>query len=308
MDCLERNNPMAFEYFLTIGTFVGFYTILSLGLNFIYGYAGQPHLGYAAIYGIGAYSSAILATRLGLSFWLTFPLTIVITAGIGLILCLPSLRLKEDFFCIATIGINLVVVEVFMFAPFFGATNGIANIPSPTIFGQPISSGYYVILVLIVVVACIVIHQRFASSWLGLACKAIAEDERTCEVIGINVTKLKIIAFLMSSAFAGIAGSLYAHYMGFIYPTDFGFDVSILVLVMMMLGGSGTTAGPILGAVLLTVLPEALRFVSDYRLMVYGLMLTALMLFQPSGLIGSDSYLRRKLASLTKGSQQLAKK
>ncbi len=274
------------SYLITLLTTIGMYIILALGLNVIVGYAGQISLGHAAFWAIGAYSFAIFTTKFSLSFVTAGVLAIIITALIGIILGLPSLRVKEDFLAITTIGINFIVQAIFKYVPFFGGAMGIGGIPFPKWGGNMFTSGQFLFLTYVMVALAIFVSYIFKRSWAGLASSAIKDDELASDMVGIDPRRFKILAFALGSAYAGVSGILYASFMGFISPEDFSFAVSITILSMVMVGGENTIIGPIFGAVLLISLPEIFRPIQDYRMLLYGGLLLIMMRFQPSGFFG----------------------
>jgi branched-chain amino acid transport system permease protein len=292
-----RGDEMVSEYLFTILVIVGIYVILTQGLDIILGYAGQPSLGHAAFWGIGAYTAAILATQYNISFWLTVPIACFVTGLAGLGIGLPVLRLRKDFFVITTIGVNFVIQAFFLYSPFFGGTYGIGGIPPPQIFDFRISaSSSFFVIVLISVIVCTFIKWRLSKTWMGLTWKAIRENDFAAGLMGVNITKFKLFAFIIGTAYAGLAGGIYAHFIGYISPSYFNFSESIIMLTMVVFGGTGTIWGVIIGATVLGTFPEIFRFAFEYRLMIYGLLLIITMRFQPSGLLGSDSFIRRKVA------------
>ncbi len=286
---------MGLGYFTTIGTIVGIYIILALSLNIISGLAGQPSLGHAAFFGIGAYSNAMLTLKLGISFWLALPLAMAIAGLTGAVVGIISLRIKGDFLAVTTIGINFIVVTIFEYSDFFGGTYGIMGIKYPFLFGLKLSKIYYLALVSFFVVITALFSLLVAKSWLGLALETIRENEEAAEAAGINCAKFKIIAFALGCAFAGLAGVLYAHFMRFITANDFTFPISITVVSMMVVGGIGTIRGPILGAMLMAALPEILRPLANYRLLFYGGLIVIMTRFQPQGLVGHNAFILRQL-------------
>lgn len=286
-------------YVITVAITIGIYIILAISLNIITGYAGQISLGHAAFFGIGAYASGMLATRLGAPFWICLPFAVVVTGIVGAILGIPCLRVKEDFLAITTMGINFVVQAVFLYVPFFGGALGISNIPAPSLGGAEMSKPAYLVMVCLAVLFTIFVDGWLTRSWTGLALAAIREDETAAEMSGVNLTRFKVIAFILGSAMAGLAGSLYAHFMSFIGAADFGFPESIVILSMVVFGGIGTLRGPIIGAIILTVAPEFFRPILDYRTLLYGVMLVVLMRFQPQGLLGIDSFITRNIKKIT---------
>jgi branched-chain amino acid transport system permease protein len=295
---------MAIGYYLTVGSFMGIFIILTLSLNILTGYAKQVSLGHAAFFGIGAYASAILTTSYGLTFWQALPCTIIITALIGTLLGLPSLRVSHDFLVLATIGLNFIMAGVFNYFPFFGGSMGIIGVPAPRIFGQPVGNTGYFLLTFGFVILAILTSYYFSKTWGRLAMEAMGEDEVAAKSMGINVPKFKIYAFAISSAYAGIAGSLWAHYVGSVFPGNFSFDRSVAILSMLVLGGMGTIRGAITGAFLLRLLPESFRFVQNYRMLIYGGILVLMIAFQPMGLLGKGSILWngiQRFAGMLKG-------
>ncbi|RJQ07746.1 MAG: branched-chain amino acid ABC transporter permease [Bacillota bacterium] len=285
-------------YLVTVSTMVCIYIILASGLNIITGYAGQPNLGHAAFFGIGAYASALLTTKVGLSFWAAMPLAVVIAASVGFVLGIISLRLREDFLAITTIGVNFVVVSVFLYFDYFGRALGLGGIPRPSIFGHVLNKPEYLVLVVFLVAAVLLVCWVFSRSRLGLMVSAVREDELAAHSLGLNVTALKLAAFVFGTALAGLGGSVYAHFMTFISPYDFAFPVSITVMCMVVLGGAGTFWGPVVGAIILASAPEIMRFIQQYRMLIYGGLLAVLMIFQPAGLLGADSVFVRGGARL----------
>jgi branched-chain amino acid transport system permease protein len=285
-------------YIVTVAITTGIYVILAISLNIITGYAGQISLGHAAFFGIGAYASGMLATKLGAPFYLCLPFAIVATGIVGAILGIPCLRVKEDFLAITTMGINFVVQAVFLYVPFLGGALGISNIPIPSLGGAEMTKPMYLVMVVFFILVAIAVDGWLTRSWAGLALASIREDETAAEMSGVNLTRFKVVAFVLGSAMAGLAGSLYAHFMSFIGAADFGFPESIVILSMVVFGGIGTLRGPIIGAIILGVAPELFRPILDYRTLVYGAMLVFLMRFQPQGLLGIDSFIVRNVKRL----------
>lgn len=281
-------------YYLTIAIVVGIYVILALGLNIITGYAGQVSLGHAAFYGIGAYTSAVLTTAYGFSFVTGLVVAAVVTALIGAFVGLTSLRVRHDFLAITTMGINFVVVAIFLYVPFFGGALGIGGVPDPSFFGRRITKPEFVVVVGAVVAFAIIVDRVLLRSWMGLALEGIREDEEAAQAVGVDVSAYKVVAFSIGTALAGMAGSLYAHFIGSVNANDFGFPTSITILCMVVFGGMGTLRGAIVGALVLGVAPELFRPLRDYRLLMYGALLVAMMRFQPAGLLGREGFLYRR--------------
>lgn len=284
-------------YAIVVATNIGIFVLLALSLNIIAGYAGQSSIGHAAFFGIGAYTSAVLTSTLGVNFWLSLPIAFVITGLIGALLGLASMRVREDFLAITTIGINFVVVAIFQYAPVFGASLGM-SVSRPSIFGMKMDNLMFLILVGLLIIAMIFFMRVIERSWFGLALASIRNDEAAASSLGVNILKFKVLAFAVGTAVAGLAGGVYAHYMTFIYSSDFAFLVSISILSMVVIGGIGTIRGPIVGAIILGLAPELFRFISDYRMIVYGGLLVVMMLFQPQGIVGKGSFLADKFDAL----------
>jgi len=277
---------------LSIG---GIYAIAALSLNFITGYTGLVSIGHAAFLAIGAYSQAMLVVKYGTDPKLAFLISILFGGLLGAFLGLPSLRVSDDFLAIATIGVNFIVVGVLQYSSFFGGTIGIGPIPQPSVMGVSISGDMFLLVTLVFVGITIGASWWIKQSWLGIAFLALREDEIAAENVGIHVDKFKIISFTISGMFAGLAGALYAHYFGFITPSNFGFLLSVDILVFAVFGGLGTVTGPVLGAYVLYTLPQFLRFFEQYRLILYGLILVIVIMFEPRGLMGLYDRLRREL-------------
>lgn len=273
---------------------VGIFVLLALSLNIIIGYAGQSAMGHAAFFGIGAYVSALMTSTLGLNFWLTLPVSFIISGIIGAVLGLISIRLRDDFLAITTIGINFVVVAIFQYSEIFGASLGM-TVKKPLLLGMKMTAPMYLGLIIILIVMICFFINKMNKSWFGLALASIRNDEMAASSLGIDVNKYKVLAFALGTAIAGMTGSVYAHFMTFIYSSDFAFVVSISIISMVVVGGIGTIKGPIFGAVLLGVAPELFRFLADYRMIVYGGLLVLMMRFQPQGLLGDNSFLMRNL-------------
>ncbi|WP_312334316.1 branched-chain amino acid ABC transporter permease [Anaerospora hongkongensis] len=276
------------DYVLRILIMSGIFVMLTLSLNLVTGFTGQFCLGWAAFYGIGAYTSALLTMKAGLSFWLAMPLGGFMAALFGLLLGLPTMRLKEIYLAITTLGFGEIIRLIMLnWTDLTRGSMGLPGIPAPSILSYEISSNqayYYFILVLVLITVAAM--RRLIDSRTGRALIAIREDELAAKSMGIDVTAYKMLAFAVGAFFAGLAGSFYAHYTSFIDPHTFSFTESIAILAMAVLGGLGSINGSILGAVILTVVPELLRGIAEYRLIVFGLIMMAVMLLRPQGIFG----------------------
>jgi branched-chain amino acid transport system permease protein len=274
-------------YFLHLAILAGIYIILTISLNLIIGYAGQVSLGHAAFYGIGAYGSTLAALHGGLPFPLALALAVLLAAVCGLALGLPTLRLKEDYLAIVTLGFGVIVDLVLLNLEITGGPDGIMGIPAPEFFGMSFrAKPLYLILVAVMVLITLGLTYRLVNSYHGRALRAIRDHEVTAQVMGINTPAYKIAVFTLAAGLAGLAGSLYAHYITFINPETFGLHTSILILSMVILGGMGSITGSVAGAVILTVIPELFRQFHDYQDLAYGALLIALLIWRPQGLLG----------------------
>lgn len=276
------------DYYISLMIQVGIYVIMVLGLNIILGLAGQMSLAMAAFWGIGAYTSALLTTGLHINFWLAFPLSGLMAAVFGVLLGIPSLKVKGHYLAMVTIGFGEITRLVLMnYASLTGGPNGISNIPNVAIGGLVLSTpSKYYYLVLAVVFLAVLFFFRLRKSKVGRAFIAIRDNETIAKTMGINTTFYKVLAFCMSAFWAGIAGSLYAHFFSYINPSTFIFGESVKMLCMLFIGGSGTLAGPIVGSLLLVMLPEWVRFMKDFYMTFYGAGVALMMIFMPTGIVG----------------------
>ncbi len=294
------------DYVLTVMTLIGINVIVALGLNVISGYAGQPHLGIGIYTSIGAYVSALLLTKADAPLVPVLLVAVVAAFLFGAVTGLPSLRVNSDFLAILTIGLAFVVESLYSYLPqaWFGGPLGLSEIPKPQLFGYQFGTASMFAMVWVVVAGCLIFTRALGSSWLGLAWKSVREDELASRAMGNNTAKAKVIAFAIGAAYCGLAGCLYAQFMGSVSPADFGFLPSLFVVTTIMLGGVGTIRGPVVGAILLGALPELFRFVQEYRNLIYGSLLVLVMLYQPSGLVGDDSLLWRTLKEMGWGQRR----
>ncbi len=287
------------NYYAKVIMLIGVYIILAVSLNVATGYLGQLPLGHAGFMAVGAYASAIFMTRTSIPPAVAFPIGIVIggaaAALIGMLIGIPALRLKGDYLAIITLGFGEIIRVVLLNIDGvlgFTLTNGAAglqNIPKTTTFLNTF---------VCVGIACFVIHTMMKSRH-GRAILALRDNEIAADSCGINATYYKTLGFTASACFAGVAGALYAGYLGILNPSGFGFMKSIEILVMVVLGGMGSMIGSVLSASILTAVPEFLRAFNDYRMIVYSLLLIVVMIFKPSGLMGTyDFSLGRTLEKL----------
>ena len=235
------------SYLVVIAVTVVIYAILTVSLNIVVGYAGQPNLGQGAFWGIGAYFAAVFSTRYQVSFWWTIPIAFAAAGALGLILGLVSLRLREDFLAITTIGFNFVVVALFQYVPFFGGAVGIYAIPLPAIGGHRFDNLDFLGIGALILAVVMLLSKYLEHTWFGGSLMALRDDEQAAASAGIPIASYKIAAFTLSAAIAGVAGSLYAPFLSAVTPTSFGFTESIVILSMLIFGGLGTIRGALLG-------------------------------------------------------------
>jgi len=279
------------SYMISIFLNIAIYAFLALSLNIIVGYAGQPMMGIAAFFGIGAYTSAIAANA-GINFWITLPLALCVAGLFGAALGIISLRLHADFLAITTIGINFVMVALFQNKELFGGSLGM-GVKTPAFFGQRMTSIHFLVLVLLLIILTCLLIIKMNRSWFGLALACMRNDEGAAMSFGVNVKQYKILAFIIGTSLAGLNGGIYVHRMSYIFSTDFHFIISIMIISMVVVGGVGTIRGPLIGALLLGAAPEVLRFAENYRMIMYGGIIVIMMRFQPQGLLGDNSFLLR---------------
>jgi branched-chain amino acid transport system permease protein len=208
---------------------------------------------------------------------------------------------REDFLAITTIGINFIVEAVFLYIPFFGGALGIGGIPRIMLFGIKLKGLAFLYLCLFFLLVVLAVCWWFTQCWAGLACFALREEEAAASSMGISPVRFKLLAFVIGTGIAGLGGALYAHYIRFVSATDFSFPVSVLLLSMVVLGGMGTLWGPVLGALILGALPEVFRPLVNYRFLFYMVLLLLSIRFQPEGLLGEGSLVRRVLAKAVPG-------
>jgi branched-chain amino acid transport system permease protein len=278
-------------YIIDVTIISGIYIILALGLNVVVGFTGLLNLGFVAYYAIGAYSFALLNTKLGMGFWSAMPLSTLITVIAGFLFAVPAVRLKGDYLALVTLGFGEIVrITLNNWDSFTKGPNGISGITPPWVFNIALTtpSSYYYLVMFFVVLA-IIVMRRIHASKIGRAWIAIREDEIATAAMGINNTLYKLYSVAFGAFWAGLAGSLFAAKMRFISPESFTFVESVLILSMVIVGGLGSIAGVILGAVILVLLPEVLREVQLYRMLALGAGLVLLMIFRPQGLFGGKS-------------------
>lgn len=273
------------SYSLAIGVFAGINALIAIGLCILMGYAGQVSLGQAGFYGIGAYVSAVLALKLGLPVAVSFALAAVVSGFAAVLLAIPALRLKGHYLAVATLGFGeIIYVMLNEWGP--GGPSGFGDIPSFSMFGYKFASSiayFYAIWAIVIVI--LIFSFNLVNSRIGRAMKAIHDSETGSSAMGVDVPALKTGVFILSAVYASIAGSFYAHYVTFLSPSTFSLFHSVLVLMMVVLGGITNIWGAVVGAIVITILPEALRRFEELDVLVYGLILTLSLLFLRKGLV-----------------------
>jgi branched-chain amino acid transport system permease protein len=295
------------RYLLDLGILVLTYVMLGWGLNIVVGLAGLLDLGYVAFYAVGAYSYALLAQNFGLSFWICLPLAGILAAFWGVLLGFPVLRLRGDYLAIVTLAFGEIIRLVLLnWQSLTGGPNGISNVPRPSFFGLPFIEGeggfahafdltfspvhrivflYYLILALALITNWVTLRLRRLP--IGRAWEAMREDEIACRSLGINTTNTKLTAFAMGAMFGGIAGSFFATRQGFISPESFTFGESALVLAIVVLGGMGSQLGVAVAALVMIGGFELFRQFENYRMLVFGFAMVAIMIWRPRGLVAT---------------------
>ena len=285
--------PFLFSTYQTsIMTTALMYVVLGLGLNIVVGQAGLLNLGYVAFYAAGAYTYALLYQHFSIGFWMALPLGALAATVLGILLALPVLRLQGDYLAIVTLGfgeITRIVLEnwnEFSFGP-----SGISGIPRPGLFDMEMSiheaTVYLYFLMILFCVITVFVVNRLQNSRTGRALLALREDEIACQTMGIDKTRVKLTAFALGSTWAGLMGVVFAAKTTFVNPGSFTFLESAMILSIVVLGGMGSIPGIIIGAFLLILLPEYLRAFSDYRMLIFGIIMVIMMIFRPQGIISS---------------------
>lgn len=282
--------PQMGLYYVRIADNVLIYILLALGLNMVIGYAGLLDLGFVAFYAVGAYTYALLASPmfgLHLPFLVILPIGVLLAALFGVLLGIPVLPLRGDYLAIVTLGFGEIIrLLLNNMDAVTGGPQGVMMIDAPSLAGEPIITprGFYLLLL----GACIIVGWlvfRIERSILGKAWAAIREDQDAARGVGVNTTLIKLIAFATSASVGGLAGVIFASFQRYVSPESFTFNESILVVLIIVIGGVGNILGVVAGAVVLIVLPEALRDVAQYRILVFGTLLAVLIVLRPQGLV-----------------------
>jgi branched-chain amino acid transport system permease protein len=302
--------PLAVKlpYFLHLIILALIWVVLAQGQNLIQGFTGYVSIAQAGFMGIGAYSSTLLSVKLGWPVWLAMAVAPLMTAVLAVLAGYPSLRVKGHYFAIVTLAYNMVIFIVLTtWSSLTGGEAGISNVPRPPDiaiggFVWPLGErvGYYYLVLIAAALAtglcALILHSR-----VGRVLVAIRQNEALIEATGVQSWRYKLFAFVVSASLAGGAGALYAHFIGFLNPDAFGVDHSLNAILAVILGGSGTLAGPVVGAFAVVFLPEYLRVAENYRLVIYGFILVAATIFMPRGLVPLLTQGLRSLPARLKG-------
>ena len=280
------------SYVMNIIVKVSIYVTMALGLNILVGYTGLVSLGQAGFVAVGAYTTTILTTMYGWNYFLALPVCILLSVLVGVIIGLPSLRLTGTYLSIITLGFGEIVrTIIIVWEPMTRGPLGIRGIPKPSLFGLQFTmanSGIYFLSIALMLLVTLFTHLLVRSK-TGRALRAIKGDEMAAMTMGINVTYYKVLAFVLAAVISALAGSLYSTQLGYIDQNTFTFDMSTMILSIVILGGMGTIRGMFIGSAILVILPEISRSLMDYRFVLYGLILILMMRFRPQGLLGWKS-------------------
>jgi len=295
-------------YHMDLMTNVGIYVLLAMGLNVVVGSAGLLNLGYAAFFAIGAYTYAFLNLNWHWPFWAALPVSGLVSMLFGLVIGIPSIRVRGDYLAITTLGFGEIVRIAFNnLDQWTGGPNGLLGISRPSVWFLSFENGlhmklykfsvnatpyFYLVLFLVAVTAYLLF--RMCDSKIGRALVAIREDELAASCMGVSTLQVKLVAFGVSAFIAGIAGCVFASKQTIVTPDSFDFVLSVLILAMVVLGGMGNIWGAALGALVLGILPELLRGFAAYRMLIFGLLMIFMMIFRPQGILGSQ-LIRREL-------------
>jgi branched-chain amino acid transport system permease protein len=283
------------EYLVHIFILIGIYIILSGSLNLIAGYAGLLSIAHAAFYGVGAYVAALMALKMSSPFLVNILCAIILSGILGALVAIPSLRIRDDYFVIATFAFQVITFSVLNnWVSFTSGPMGLPGIPQPVIFGLKISSHVaFLVLTALLCALTLWICWKVVRSPFGRVLRAIREDEVFAQAVGKNVAAYKVLVFIIGAGLAAIAGVMYAYYISFIDPTSFTVMESIFIISIVIIGGAGSLWGPVVGSAVLVTLPELLRFIglpssvaANIRQILYGGLLVVFMMLRPQGLVG----------------------
>lgn len=284
-------------YLIHLCIMAAIYSIIAMGLNFTLGSANMTHFASSAFFGIGAYTAALLSVHLHTGFWINIVLATLCASVFGFLQVIPVLKTKTYYLALVTMAYGLIFYQFVNTVKLTGGPAGLLGIPYPKVFGfefvtplnifgmkLPFQANFFYLIIIFVIIA-VICAQRLHNSWIGMIWNYIGEDEIAAQCQGINVGKVKLLAFALDGAYAGFAGAFYAHYITYIGPPNADIMISVIVVSMVIFGGMDNIYGVILGAALLTILPEKLRLFQDFRLMIYAVAVLFILIFRPSGLL-----------------------
>ena len=282
-------------YYVFVLANVALLAIVGIGLNVLLGLTGQVSFGHVGFYALGAYTVAILTASAGWSFWLAWPLGALVAAISGGLLALPALRVRGPYLAMLTIAFAFIVEHgIVELRELTGGQNGIMGIGSPTLGGLAQGERAVAILAIVAAVAMLWVYALLSRGTWGAAMRAVRDSETAAESLGIDPLRIKTVAFVFSAALAGLAGGLFAPLSGFVTPHSFAFSLSILFVLVVMIGGAGSVAGPLIGAVIVGLLPEWLASMEEYRLLFFGALLLVVLWAAPGGAVGLLASLARR--------------
>lgn len=275
------------NYYFTLLNFIGIHALLVVGLNLLLGYAGQISLGHAAFFGLGAYTSGILTATYGVNPWLAMAAGLAVSGVAAFLIGIPALKLRGYYLAMATLGFGIIVYIILNEAHrLTGGPSGLSGIPSLSLAGFPLNTPRRLYLLIWIILGIILaISANLVNSRAGRAIRALHDREEAAQSLGVNTARLKLKIFVWSALYASLAGSLYAHTLNFIAPSSFSFMFSIKLVTMVVLGGMASIWGSLLGAGVLTVLPELLTVFQDFEVVIFGAILMVVMIFLPRGLV-----------------------
>lgn len=292
-------------HIFTILILIGLYCIITIGMSLLIGYAGQISLGHAAFFGIGAYTSGILTVKAAMSPWIAMLIGIILTFLIAYLVGIPILKLQGHFLALATLGLNVIIyILINGLSELTGGAIGLNGIPVLNLFGMNLGNPlYFYYFVWAIVGLIIIFSENIIRSHVGRLLRSIHDSEIATQTLGVNVAKYKVSIFAISAAYGSLAGSLYAHFITFISPPTFNINFSILLLVMVMIGGSRSIWGAILGTGVIMFLQELIRTLSQnyfhvsgpIELVFYGLIIVVMMMFVPTGFISIPGFVGEKI-------------
>lgn len=272
------------DYQVTVAGTILIYAILGLGINIVVGYAGLLDLGFAAFFAIGAYTSGLLMVKLGWNFWLTLPAAVLAAAAAGVVIGYPTLRLRSDYLAIVTLGFGEIIRITVVNLDVTGGPNGLTGIPPVSVAGRQIvtpAGFFYLALAFFVVV--LVLTGLLARSRLAYAWRAVRSDDTAAEAVGVPSRRVKLLAYVLGAAVGAVAGPLNAAQLGTVDPSSFTFLTSLMILLVVIIGGMGSRPGVMVGAIVIVALPEALRTVQEYRGLFFALLLIVIVILRPQG-------------------------